>query len=280
MADTADDPAFPIMPAPTHTAPLHLPEYQPARQFGDALDSEALRERIVAVTGATGGLGTSLCKGLAQRGATVVMLGRKMKKLEALYDVLDQQGAATPAMAELDLASHDSEDARAVAEMLYAEFGRLDALVHCAVDTGPSAPQNGIDMDLFDRVFKVNVSAPRTLTLACLPLLEKSDAASVVWPLDNRVGAYVGAYGLSKSAVRALAFALAEENEHKKAADGHPLIALNGYDPGPMRTPLRRRLFAGEHATESPDPAERLDPLLHLIARSDRSINGAALAWH
>jgi len=129
MADTADDPAFPIMPAPTHTPPLHLPEYQPARQFGDALDSEALRERIVAVTGATGGLGTSLCKGLAQRGATVVMLGRKMKKLEALYDVLDQQGAATPAMAELDLASHDSEDARAVAEMLYAEFGRLDALV-------------------------------------------------------------------------------------------------------------------------------------------------------
>ncbi len=279
LADIAHPQAFPIMPASNSSPPLNLPDHRPIPEFGDTPDSGVLGDRIVAVTGASGGLGTSLCKSLAQRGATVVMLGRKLKKLETLYDVLEQSGSATPAMAELDLASHDNDDARAVAEMLYAEFGRLDALVHCAVETGPSAPQNGIDMDTFDRVFKVNVSAPRTLTLACLPLLEKSDAASVVWPLDHRVGAYVGAYGLSKSAVRALAFALAEEFEHKRAADGHPLIAINGYDPGPMRTPLRRRLFAGEHATESPDPTDRLDPLLHLIARSDRSLNGSALAW-
>lgn len=256
-----------------------LPDYQPVPTFSETPENDALDGRIVAVTGATGGLGTCLCKSLARRGAIVAILGRTMKKLNALYDVVDELGDATPAIAELDLASHDDDDARAVAEMLFAEFGRLDALVHCAVDTGPSAPQDGIDMKTFERVFRVNVSAPRTLTLACLPLLAKSGCASVVWPLDHRVGAYVGAYGLSKSTVRAMSFALAEETEHRKQASGDPLIAINGYDPGPMRTPLRRRLFAGEHATESPDPVERIDPLLHLIARTDSALNGAALAW-
>ncbi len=256
-----------------------LPAYREIPSFLQVPEAGSLHERIVAVTGATGGLGTALCKALAEGGATVVMLGRSTRKLNRLYDVLEDLSDATPAIAELDLAKHDSADAKAVAEMLYGEFGRLDGLVHAAVETGASAPQDGIDMEEFERVFRVNVAAPRALTLACVPLLARSDTASVVWPLDHRIGAYVGAYGLSKSAVRALVYALAEETEHRVDAAGAPQIAFNGYFPGPMRTPLRRRLFAGEHATESPDPDDRLAPLLHLLARSDRSLNGASLAW-
>lgn len=256
-----------------------LPAYCDVPALRQPVAARALHGRIIAVTGATGGLGTALCKSLALHGATVVLLGRSTRKLEALYDVVDELGESTPALAELDLAQHDNEDARAVAEMLFAEFGKLDGLVHAAVDAGTAAPQDGIDISEFERVFRVNVSAPRALTLACMPLLSRSANASVVWPMDHRVGAYVGAYGLSKTAARAFTYALAEETEHRTDGSGEPLIAINGYFPGPMRTPLRRRLFAGEHATESPEPTDRLTPLLHLLARTDRSLSGAFVAW-
>lgn len=267
------------MTAP-ETIPLaELPRYIDLPRLREPLHAGALHGRVIAVTGATGGLGTALSKALAEHGAAVVLLGRSMRKLEALYDVVDDIGEQTPAIAELDLAKHDTEDARAVAEMLFAEFGRLDGLVHAAVDTGASAPQDGIASDEFERVFRVNVAAPRALTLACLPLLARSANASIVWPMDHRHGAYVGAYGLSKSAARAFVHALAEETEHRMDGSGAPLIAVNGYFPGPMRTPLRRRLFAGEHATESPEATDRLAPLLHLLARTDRSLSGAFIAW-
>jgi len=255
------------------------PDYRAAQAlFADAAEP-ALSGRIVAVVGATGGLGTALCKALARADATVVMLGRKLQRLEQLYDAIEPLGSCTPAMAELDLARLDREGAQAVAEMLFAEFGRLDALVLAAVDGGTPAPQLEIDDAQFARVMQVNVAAQRTLIAALTPLLAHSPDASLVTLLDHRPGAYSGVYGLSKQAMHALMHQLADESEHAKGADGAPRLAINGYDPGPVRTPLRRRFFAGEHASESPAPDDRLAPLLHLIARTDRSLTGAALAW-
>jgi len=257
-----------------------IPDYRDAQaSCADAGDA-VLTGRIVAVVGATGGMGTALCKALASAGATVVLLGRKLRRLEALYDVIEPLGEATPAMLELDLATLDAAVAQAMAETLFAEFGRLDALVLAAVDGGTPAPQAQVKEAEFARVMQVNVAAQRTLINALRPLLALSPDAAVVTLLDHRPGAYSGAYGISKQAAHALLYQLADEIEHAKGTDGAPALAMNGYDPGPMRTPLRRRFFAGEHASESVPPEERLGPLLHLIARSDRALSGQALAWH
>ena len=82
------------MPSTTDQRPADLPEYQVVPGFQDALPANAMRGRVIAVTGATGGLGTALSKSLAEQGATIILLGRKMKKLEALYDVVDALGTA------------------------------------------------------------------------------------------------------------------------------------------------------------------------------------------
>jgi len=114
------------------------PDYIPAttkqRQF--ALADNELQGRTIAITGATGGLGTALAKSLAHAGATVVLISRKEKKLDKLYDVLVANGAPTPAIVPIE---HDKASEAAyveLAELLYREFGGLDALVHTAADLG------------------------------------------------------------------------------------------------------------------------------------------------
>ena len=258
------------------------PDYCP---FAPPPSEGSLDDRVVAVTGATGGLGTALCAALARDGATVVLLGRKLKRLERLYDALealeieDGRPVRRPAMLELDLATLDADGADAIAATLMGEFGRLDALVHCAVDASVPSPQGGVDDAGFERTMRVNVVGPRRLTLACRPLLEHSAHASVAFALDHKPGAYFGAYGLSKATAHALMHVLAEETGGRRRADGHPLVAVNGYDPGPIRTNLRRRFFAGELPSAAPPPEERLAPLLSLVRRDDPALTGAALAW-
>ena len=257
-----------------------LPDYLPHAPCAAA---GTLDDRVVAVTGATGGLGTALCRALVADGATVVLLGRKLRRLETLYDALEAiqtpRTVRQPAMLELDLGALGADGADAIAGTLMAEFGRLDALVHCAADASTPAPQTGLDDAGLERTMRVNVVGPRRLTLACLPLLEHSAHASVTFTLDHKPGAYLGAYGLSKTAAHALLHVLAEETRGRRRADGRPRVAINGYDPGPMRTNLRRRFFAGEIASASPLPEDRLAPLLSLIRRDDPSLTGRAVAW-
>ena len=106
----------------------------------------------------------------------------------------------------------------------------------------------------------VNVTAARLVTLACLPLIEASPLASVTFLLDHRPGAYWGAYGVSKQALHALMHMLDDEHEGRRDERGRPRVAINGYDPGPMRTALRRRAFPGELEREAPPPNDKLGP--------------------
>jgi len=70
---------------------------------------------------------------------------------------------------------------------------------------------------------------------------------------------------------------LADETDFELNEQGAPRIVFNGYDPGAMRTPLRRRTFPGELEAESPPPEDRLPTLLSLICRSDQALTGAAV---
>lgn len=249
-------------------------------QWQFALTAKALENKVFVVSGATGGLGTELSKALARRGASVVLLGRKLKKLEALYDVLTTLSSATPALVTLDQATALPENYLELGQMLANEFGQLDGLVHCAADLGVLTPQHALQQTDWARVMAVNVSSARLLTNACLPLLEQAGNASTVFTLDRKVSAYWGAYGISKVATQALMQTYADENDAKLTPKGHPIIAFNAIDPGPMRTPLRRRAFPGELEAETTPPADKLGPFLSLLTRADPSLTGKTLVSH
>lgn len=247
-------------------------------QLAFKLDKGALNNRVVVVSGATGGLGTVLCQSLAVAGATVVLIARKLDKLEALYDsIVSVEGCATPAIITLDQSSAPETDYLQLSELLANEFGHIDALVHTAADVGVLSPLIQIKQADWSRVMAVNLTSARLLTNACLPLLNESDNASITFTLDDKTGAYWGAYGVSKAALRHLAHTVFDETENQRAADGTPKIAVNAIDPGAMRTPLRRKAFPGELESETQPPQSRLGPFLALISRQNKALNGQAL---
>jgi NAD(P)-dependent dehydrogenase (short-subunit alcohol dehydrogenase family) len=238
-----------------------------------------LHGRAILVTGASGGLGRALCLAFAALGATIVLHGRVVRKLEVLYDDIVALGAPEPTILPLDLASAGPDEASAAASALLAQLGRLDALLHVAAALGSLGPIEHQSYDAWQKVLRVNLAAPMLLTRALLPLLLDAPDAAVVFTLDHRARdprAYWGAYGASKAGLAALASTFADE------CDLRTNLRVNAVIPGPIRSPLRMLTHPGEDKSVLPPP-EALVPLyVHLVCGQAKADSGRAYdggAW-
>jgi len=234
----------------------------------------SLADRVVLITGASGGLGRALALACAKCGATVVLHGRVVRKLEALYDEIIAAGCPEPSILPLDLAAAQAEDFANVASALQAQSARLDAIVHTAVMLGSLGPIEHQAFDQWLATLRVDLLAPFGLTRALLPLLRAAPDASVVFTLDTRgeePKAYWGAYAVAKAGLSALLRILADEWESM------PHLRINGVVPGPMRSPLRAQTHPGDDFTRLPPP-EAFAPLyLHLISGQSKAESGGVI---
>ena len=99
-----------------------------------------LNDRIILITGAARGIGASVARSCAANGATVILLDKQIKLLETVYDQIEQAGNPTPAIYPLDLKGASEPDYQQLATTITDNFGRLDAVVHCAATLGQLAP--------------------------------------------------------------------------------------------------------------------------------------------
>ena len=208
-----------------------------------------LKDRVVLVAGATGGLGEAASITCAKAGATVVLLARNVRRLNKVYDAVKAVGPE-PLLYPMDLEGASPDDHLQLAERLKESFGRLDGLLHCAAEFRGLTPLEHLDPAAFARAIHVNLTAPWWLLQACLPLLRQSADASVVLAVDDpaRVGqAYWGGYGIAQHGLRAMVGMLATE----LAAT---TVRVAGLQPGPMRTPLRARAYADDLGEDLRDP--------------------------
>jgi NAD(P)-dependent dehydrogenase (short-subunit alcohol dehydrogenase family) len=238
-----------------------------------------LSGRVIMVTGASGGLGKPLSLACAARGATVVLHGRVVRKLEAIYDEIIAAGHPQPTILPLDLATASADDFGNVAGAIRAQLGRLDGLVHAAAILGSLGPIEHQSFDAWQKVLRVNLAAAMAMTRSTLPLLAAASDACVIFTLDLRgedPRAYWGAYAAAKAGLSALASTLADEWENR------PNLRVNAVVPGPMRSPLRMLTHPGEDRSGLP-PAEALVPLyLHLAGAQTKPESGVridAQAW-
>ena len=243
-----------------------LTDYQPA--------PDLLKDRVILVTGAGDGIGKAVAKACAAHGATVVLLGRTLAKLEAVYDEIEAAGHVQPAIFPMNLETSAPKDYQDLAATLDNEFERLDGLVHNAAVLGALAPLHHYDLDTWTKVMQINLNAPFLMTRACLPLLARSQDASVVFTAD-RVGrkakAYWGAYAVSKFGLEGLMQVLADEMESNEA------LRVNSIAPGPVQTLLRARAYPGEKPTGLATPEDVVGPFLYLLGPDSRGVNGQAL---
>jgi len=230
-----------------------------------------LTDRVILVTGATGGLGSALAKACAALGARVVLTGRTVRKLEAVYDAIVAGGAPRPSIAPLDLERADATHYFALADAVRNEFGRLDGLAHCAGLLGERAPIEHYDVVTWLKVMHINVNAAFILTQALLPLLRESQDASVIFTTSGvsvRGRAYWGAYAASKFALEGLMQVLADET------DTTTNIRVNSVNPGKLRTSMRAKAYPGEDPATVPLAEDALAPFLYLLGPDSRGITG------
>lgn len=233
-----------------------------------------LSQRTILITGAAGALGRSAALAYAQHGANVILLGRTVAKLEAVYDEIERAGGHA-AILPVDLAKSDLTHFDNLAATIRQEFGALDGILHCATQLGALAPLPLYDLATWAQVMQVNLHAPYLLTRACLPLLTQSPDATVIFTtsdLAQRGRAYWGAYGVTQFALTGLAQIWADE------LSANTGVRINTLDPGAVRGGVRARAYPGEEGAHLPEPADVMAAFLYLIGPDSRGTNGQALA--
>jgi NAD(P)-dependent dehydrogenase (short-subunit alcohol dehydrogenase family) len=236
---------------------------------------DALRERVIVVTGAGGAIGGALARACATHGARVVLTGRSVRKLEGVYDSIVAAGGPQPVIAPLDFEKADATHYDALADAIGKELGRVDGLAHVAALVGDRTPIKHYDVPTWLKVMHVNVNAAFLLTQTLLPLLERSDDGSILFTTSGvsvQGRAYWGAYAASKFAVEGMMQVLADELDTDKR------IRVNSVNPGKVRSSMRAKAFPGEDATTLPAPEAVLAPFLYLLGRDSRDTTGRRYA--
>ena len=206
-------------------------------------DQLAFKDKVIMVTGAAGGMGRSITIALAKHGATVIMLDKKSRHLEKLFDQIMQRGYVEPVILPVDLLEVTPETATELAQATYDDFGKLDGLLHNAAELGSPSPLDQYDLKYWNEVMHTNLQAPYFLTRALLPLLKQDTPTNVLFTtadVARQPQAYWGAYAIAYAGLEAQMKIWAEELENISK------VKINSIDPGPVRTSFRRRSHPGE----------------------------------
>jgi NAD(P)-dependent dehydrogenase (short-subunit alcohol dehydrogenase family) len=236
--------------------------------------SDCLKDRIIFITGAGDGIGKAAALACAQAGATVILAGRTVAKLEEVYDQISDAGLAEPNIYPINFEGAIADDYDVLAVTLDQQFGRLDGLLHNAGILGQRTPLSHYRQDVWDKVLQVNLTAPFQMTQALMPVLEKSDDASVVFT-SSGVGrtsrAFWGAYAVSKFAIEGMVQTWAAE------LDGLGSVRVNAINPGATATDMRAQAFPAEDPTRLKS-AEAIMPMyLYLLGPDSKTINGQSI---
>ncbi|QYK11596.1 YciK family oxidoreductase [Shewanella rhizosphaerae] len=237
-------------------------EYQAAKDL--------LKNKTILVTGAGDGIGRAAALAYAEHGATVILLGKTVKKLEAVYDEIEQAGYPTPAIVPLDLKGATEQNYQDMAETIEQQFGHLDGLLHNASLLGVLGPFEHISMDSVKEVLQVNLVAEIMMTKALLPVMKKAPAASILFTSSSvgRQGrAFWGEYAISKFATEGMMQSLAHEYEDSN-------LRVNSINPGATRTKMRANAYPAENPQDLKAPEEIMATYLYLMGDDAKGVTG------
>ncbi|MEU5980312.1 SDR family oxidoreductase [Streptomyces sp. NPDC047315] len=168
--------------------------------------------KVVAVTGASSGIGEATARRLAADGHRLFLGARRTDRLDALTEEIESAGG-TAAFQRLDVT--DAADVRAFVSAAHERFGRLDVLVNNA-GVMPLSPLAALRVEEWDRMIDVNVRGVLYGIAAALPVMRAQGGGHVVNVAS--VGAYqvsptAAVYCATKFAVRAISEGLRQESD-------------------------------------------------------------------
>ena len=135
-------------------------------------------QRVILVTGSTGGLGREAALALARAGDHVIIHGRNAERAQQVIRQIEEHGRGSAKFYKADFAS--LADTKRFAAAVLADYDRLDVLVNNAGVFVPDQQERRVSEDGYELHFQVNYLAGYVLTNMLLPLLESSAPSRVV----------------------------------------------------------------------------------------------------
>jgi NAD(P)-dependent dehydrogenase (short-subunit alcohol dehydrogenase family) len=238
--------------------------------FDYTVTPQILANKTILVTGAGASIGRQAALTYAELGATVILLGRTVAKLEAVYDEILAKGYPEPAIVPLDLKGATKQNYIDLAATIDNQFGQLDGALLNASILGELTPFNQINQQTWQDVMQVNVNAQFLLAQALIPVLLKADRASLVFTssgVGNKGKAYWGAYSVSKFATEGLMQVIADEYENSS-------LRTNVVNPGATNTDMRSVAYPAENKAEIALPKDIMPLYVYLMANDSKAVNG------
>lgn len=241
--------------------------------FDFTIKKNALLDHVILVTGAGDGIGRQAALSYAEQGATVILLGKTVTKLESTYDEIINEGYPQPAIIPLDLKGATAQNYIDMADTIKQQFQRLDGVLHNASILTVLSPFEQIEEDSFDDIMQINVKAPFLMTQALLPLLKTTNNSSVIFTssgVGRKGRAFWGGYAISKFATEGMMETLADELEGTQ-------VRVNCINPGATATNMRMSAFPGESQATLKTPKDIMPAYLYLMSTDSINVNGQSI---
>jgi NADP-dependent 3-hydroxy acid dehydrogenase YdfG len=204
----------------------------------------AFQDQIAVVTGASSGIGKAVALSLAEHGATVCLVARRLKELEA---VALCTRAIRPKLLPYQTDLVQDKDLNRLVTRLRADFQHIDIIVHSA-GIYERAPLACARMPDFEVQYRTNVLAPYALTQALLPMLvaQRGQVVFVNSSAGLAAPEKLSQYAATKHALKAIADSLRKEVNQ----DGIRVLSVY---LGRTATPLQKRVHEMENRTYRPE---------------------------
>jgi NAD(P)-dependent dehydrogenase (short-subunit alcohol dehydrogenase family) len=222
-----------------------------------------MKDKVVLVTGADGGLGSYVTQAFLAAGATVVGSSRKIQQSAFNSPNFTAQAA--------DASTHDG--AKSLIDAVIARFGKLDVLAHTVGGFAGGQSVAETPDAIFQQMLDMNLNSVFHILQAAVPHLRKTGQGRLI-AIGSRAalepGAGVGAYSASKAAMVSLLKTVALEN--KDAG-----LTSNVILPGTIDTPANRKAMPGSDFSKWVRPATIAELIVWLASDTGKDVNGAVI---
>lgn len=227
------------------------------------------RNKVIAITGASSGIGRATALALAARGATVVLGARRSDRVEQLAGEIRERGGRAVALAT-DVRRRD--DLIRMVDTAVTEFGQLDVLVNNA-GIGPISPLDDLRVDEWDDMIDVNLRGVLHGIAAALPVFRRQGCGHLVTVASTAAYRTVpgqAVYSATKTAVRTVCEGLRQE-----VGD---TIRVTVVSPGFVHTdfvnavadPDARAALLASRDAMALDPAAIADAIAYAVTQPDQ----------
>jgi NADP-dependent 3-hydroxy acid dehydrogenase YdfG len=172
--------------------------------------NSGIDSKVIAITGASSGIGKATALLLAERGAKLVLGARRSDRLEALASRITEK-AGEAVYASTDVTRRDDLDG--LVGLARARFGRLDVLVNNA-GIGPISPLDDLKVEEWEAMIDINLKGVLYGIAAALPVFREQGFGHVVNTAStaaHRVVPNQSVYAATKTAVRIISEGLRQE---------------------------------------------------------------------